>query len=462
MSIIINHKVLSDSPFNGNHENFFVFNQDAIDDIVHDIYLGQPTCYLISGYRGSGKTSFIKKVEIDLQTKIRANNTDTSFKHIFFVYTNFSRYESQTYLLRKLIRGLFFSMTSTENKDIFDSIKRMDESKSIENRISTTIETLFLRTFHDISSSRKFSSEENIGIDLKINFKKILKIFLKIVLPIFVLIFWSLNTKLNWFNLSSIFDYLIIVLSGGVSIFNAVDLSLSFQFSTSKKKEFSKKTLYDDEIADYHFNNILKLLSDNKFKVVFVLDELDKVEDKDADKLIKEMKPYLVSGLSSFIVVAGQQLYYKYYSSQSDDDSVLSTLFSRMVHISLFPISQLQQIFKSISLLSDEKEIEQIQPYLDYLKYKSKLVPRRFINLIRQEITWTKEKAEAVFNPTENMQNYSKYSKILSIIQNIYEKEIESSFDEALCDYFLMQLFIKTERILRLSSRNFVFTKSDI
>lgn len=464
MSIVINHNILSDSPFDGKTESLFVFQQKDVDYIVNDIFNGQPTCYLISGYRGAGKTSFIKKVEKDLQTKIESQKelNNTKFKHTIFVYTNFSRYESQTYLLRKLIRGLYFSITCSKNKSVLNAIKSKDKKEELDKQIFTMIETLFLRTFHDVSTSHNITKERKKIFDFKLDIIKLFCQLLKVISPFLLIILWSLNNKYKWFSLSNFTDLLVILFSSGIAIYNAFNLSFSFQFTSSKKNEFNKKTLYDDEIADFHFNNILKLLSQNGFKIVFVFDELDKVDDNDANKLVKEMKPYLVSGLGSFIVVAGQKLYYKYYFSQSQDDDILSTLFSRMVHVSLFPAPQLQELFLKFSQSVDDKEIERLQPYLDYIKYRSKLVPRRFINLIRQELEWDNDKSIAVFNPSFNSLNYLKYSKILMIIQNIYETEIAGSFDNALGDFFLMQLFIKSERILSNKSKNYIFTKSDI
>ena len=63
--------------------------------------------------------------------------------------------------------------------------------------------------------------------------------------------------------------------------------------------------------------------------------EMDKIEDDQLDTLLISLKPYLLCGHAHFIVVAGQQLYYKYRLTHSQNDAILSSLFARVIHISL-------------------------------------------------------------------------------------------------------------------------------
>lgn len=71
MEILINHRAISDSPYNGRNENIFVSDGgELISQIKQEIINGTPTCFLVSGYRGVGKTSFIQRVEQDIKKKI--------------------------------------------------------------------------------------------------------------------------------------------------------------------------------------------------------------------------------------------------------------------------------------------------------------------------------------------------------------------------------------------------------
>src|SRR6266498_2567872 len=102
MKIEINHNLLSDSPLNDKNKPLFTTINKSAGDLIEDIVNGNPTCYLVSGYRGAGKSSFIKQIETEIK-KIKPLDDN----EIVFVYTNFSGYSDQTFLLRKLIRGLY-------------------------------------------------------------------------------------------------------------------------------------------------------------------------------------------------------------------------------------------------------------------------------------------------------------------------------------------------------------------
>ena len=130
MEIKVNYKMLTDSPYeDGNKENRKIFSfencQDDIDNIVNDLIYGCPSCYLISGYRGAGKSSFIKRVESVLEEERKKINPENEsvFKYSLFIHTNFSKYEEQSFLLRKLIRGLYLSIINEENAEVYEIFK---------------------------------------------------------------------------------------------------------------------------------------------------------------------------------------------------------------------------------------------------------------------------------------------------------------------------------------------------
>ena len=70
MKIKINHKLLSDSPFSDLNKDLFSTPHPSTSDLISDIKNGTPTCYLVSGYRGAGKSSFIKRVEQRIKEEV--------------------------------------------------------------------------------------------------------------------------------------------------------------------------------------------------------------------------------------------------------------------------------------------------------------------------------------------------------------------------------------------------------
>lgn len=458
MEIIINHSLLSDAPYSEENKELFSFSHIATYDLIEDIKLGSPTCYLISGYRSAGKSSFIKQIESKIKAtqeeKNNKNNKEesTTVSEIVFVYTNFSKYQNQTYLLRKLIRGLYLQLQGLAS---FKKIKSDELSLPINNQKAHLLEELYDKTFYDTSHSNNYTEKKETLTVLDIDVVQLSYFLLSILL----FLFFFLSLIYHFVKIESIFKILGLTLSFISSIKVFFTIKQSINKNSTEQSDFNRKSLYDDEIADFHFFNILLSLQNN-YKVVFVLDELDKVDDKEMDNLLKEMKPYLVSGLASFIAVAGQNLFYKYAKSKLEDDALLSSIFSKSIHIPLFAREELQNLFIQ-KLAKDNIQFtpDQIQfrnNYIDYLIFESKRIPRKFITLIRQSMTWNQGKAVIVLD--EQVDNYEIFTQVNNIIDKIDDREIASQgFDFALRDYFVMQLFLKSNEILFTKKQSFSF-----
>ncbi len=294
MKIEIDRNKLTDAIYQKKFDDQFLFDEESMDELINDLR-GNPTCFLISGYRGSGKSSFLKKIEEKLENN-QTKNKDSS-NDIVFVQTNFSRYQSQKFLLRKLIRNLYLEISDSGKLKDLES-KEKEDKTSLENSAFNLLTSLYERTFFEITSQNKTTLKEEKTWKLEVDIKKIIIQFL----PLIGIFGYSSLSIFNLIFPSKIFDHLLILF---LILWQGLNIRSSYLRQKTNIDEFHRKSLYDDEIADYHFFNLLKKLKDN-FKIVFVLDELDKVEPEDLEKLIKEMKPYLVSGYASFIVVAGQ------------------------------------------------------------------------------------------------------------------------------------------------------------
>lgn len=446
MKILINTEKLTDSPYNARSTFPFYFDENAVTEMVEDIKAGTPTCYLISGYRGAGKSSFVRKVEATTMSKC----TKTLFIHL-----NFTKYKSQTYLLRKLIRALYQSLTNPKNKAVSNSLYEKEGNILEEKRTKVLLERLFDQTFHEVTDnhaqSDETSEEKSVNIDLWLFFGFSLTFLLSLS-----------NLFYRWMSIEKLPTILAMIASFTGSMREAISLNVRASKSTKFTKEFQRKSLYDDEIADFHFNSLLDKFHDNEIKLVFVLDELDKVGVSEVDPLINEMKPYLVSGKASFIVVAGQELFYKYESAQRKDDAVLATLFSRVIHVPLLSIDAFHNMFGELirkdSVLSSPSQAD-YRSFVDHLIFESKRVPRRFVNLIREKVNWQDDRS-ILFE--ENNAKYKVDSEIINAIRKIDENEVAVKLSGAARDYINMQLFLKCEHILAKGFYDIPFSKDDL
>jgi len=458
----INHKLLWDSTYNSESRELFATGHKEFKNLVQDIKNGNPTCYLISGYRGAGKSSFIKRIETEIENELKKEKSEeakknqadaSSAKEIIFVYTNFGKYHNQSHLLRKLIRGLYLKVKDLES---FKKTKKDEIKKEPDNRPAHLLEQLFDKTFYDTSTNQVNTNKKERVTLFNIDVTE----FLSAVIPLFLFAFFVLNTAKKWVGLPELANYAGIILSLITGIKGFLKINLSRTNTKSQQEDFNRKSMYDDEIADHHFFYMLHAF-DTRYKVVFVLDELDKMEDKEMDKLLNEMKPYLVSGAASFIVVAGQDLYYKYTLSKSQDDALLSSMFSKCIHIPLLSREEFQSLFTKL-LVHRPITVEEYQifkGYVDYLVFQSKRIPRKFISLIRENLTWDND--TAFLQIDELIETYLIYTKLLNAIDSVDEREIAvEGLDDGIIDFFVMQLFLECHQIF--FSKETTFTLDEI
>lgn len=445
MKIYIDTDKLTDAPFDEKSSFPFSFDDSFIEEIVEDIVCGNPTCYLVSGYRGAGKSSFVRRVEFIARKK----------KNVpLFIHLNFAKYKSQDFLLRKLIRAIYQALMEDRNKFIYDNLKNTEENEDNEKKTDTLLRRLYDQTFHEVVYSQHQIDEKTKTKSLEFNY---------LLFGIFLLT--SLVSIGNYFKLWVDINKVLSIITFATSFIGALGAAFSLRYKKERKKsfseEFERKSLYDDEISDFHFNTLLDKFSKNKIKLVFALDELDKVKSKEIPALINEMKPYLVSGKASFIVIAGQGLFYRYKSAQMEDDKVISTLFSRIIHVPLPSIDSLRNLFDGLidKTKPGNPTSAEYQFFLDFLIFESKRIPRRFVNLIREKIAWNDGRSIGF---DKDNPEHKRASVIINAIMKIDNDEVAINFEDGARDYIIMQLFLKADSMLRKRLGNQTFILEDL
>jgi Cdc6-like AAA superfamily ATPase len=437
MEIPIKHGSLVDSPYSDSVANVFTFPNSELEELVQDLKNGNPTCYLVSGYRGSGKSSYIKKLQSQLDNTDSSKEGDTFIRHLF-VELNFAKYEEQSIVLRKLIRAYYQAFS---NHDLFEVTQKKKPKETAE------FKELYERTFYEVSKNTNVKNYESTNST--INFESSLKHLALLIAAILSAI--GVNELITeWYNwiISSTF-------------FAIVYAAITFKHVVSKGTDVSNETnhseLYDDEIAEYHLLRMIDRFY-KEFRLVFVLDELDKIKESEhAEKLINEIKSIMLCGKANFIVVAGQGMFYQYHASKTEDDGFLSSLFSKTHHIPLFSAPQLRALFESLVEIEDLKlsddEMQVLNSYKEYLIFQSMRVPRRFILSIRHDLKWNNNKAFLKIDKTaEDLDVYVKVNKRLAEVENEIDSE---EFDTPISDYLKMQLMLQAHSILSSSGKSF-------
>jgi|GEM_PF-2543437 len=446
MYLLIESKNLIDfpyDPFNPTYHQLFSFKDDQVGNLVSEITYASPTCYLVSGYRGSGKTSFIKRVQQKCNELAMANAGKASGKRVVFVYSSFSRYESQTYFLRQIIRDL--KETVTDNAAM--------AGESID-----TLDDLYDSTFNAVKKEREKIYEKNasaeFSMDSKAFLQKIAWAASPILLPYLVeVLAMPLFKYITWPAFPSIKAglYFAAIFWG---IAKLINFSAKYSIKQTSTTKNTRTNLSDDNITSYFLDQVITKFDEKGYKLVFVLDELDKVDDEDLDKLLKEMKPWLVRGKADFIIVAGQKLTLKYYQLKEQDDEMMASLFSKIIHIGLMPEHRYTKLFNDF-LLKGATESADIIKHIPYEKlispekdiitrvcnsyvYKSKCLPRTFMNLLRQDIIW---KGETALLPVTESQFELEQLKMTILKKQLSSLDLNADIPETVKGHISMQLF---------------------
>lgn len=460
MEISINRRALSDAPYHEGNEGICTFDQTEVNNFVHELIYGNQTCYLVSGYRGVGKTSFINKVRElvekesqvliykDNKRKVDLDNKKPETYHPVFVYTSFAKYNSKTAFLRQMIRSLFlaFEEKKVNSKSLLDSLTEnvQDEFRKLNHR-----------TFFDVRTQYEISKESVTELSTEFNAKvqDLVGGLLKVIVPAPVL------ALLQFIILNYQWPIWIVAICWLAALVSFVLGLLQVKKATSKRsserRSISADELYDDEIASYYFEKTLKSLKAEGYKIVFILDELDKVNEQEISNLINEMKPHLLSGWADFIVVAGQQLTYRYVSAFSeDDDEVVGSLFSKVFHVPLKRTIELHNIVKEKIFDTTgftESQLERLDGFIASQIFHSSRIPRILINQVRQMVAWNNDRPFIAISDSDQEEACL---KVVEEIDGIIKDTIEPrGYKEVVRDYLIVQLYRTAIKLQRYQGR---------
>lgn len=426
MKLFIDINNITDAPI----ENSDMFKDTISTDLVNELLFSKPTTYLVSGYRGVGKTSYIKALKKQLKNKS---------SNILYVHINVGKYSNFPAFLRTLIRELYWEI-SKDNRKV--------EIRKTNPRLISDIDLIFDRTFNnvDIKQNNKHLTEKEINRSLNIDLTQFITRFLISGIGI--------TAILSYLRDGNMYIYLLLLIICGLLI-------IKYEKKKSDKNsnliEINRANIYDDEIAEHQLNKIINELNGAGYKITFVVDELDKIEkDDEINNLIGELKPIMLSGSANFILISGQRLYYKYQLADKIDDDILSSLFSRIVHVPLVSVEMLINYFDKLFIDISYKENYLVKSYLKSKILLSHRVLRKFINIIRQDMK-VEEDGSCYLNILESKKDiYATDAKLIEILEGVEKETInKSNYEEGIKDLLISQLYIAIKSMKSLKPLDF-------
>lgn len=363
-----------------NETGLFVGRDKETNHLKLTIINNDSGSILVSGVRGVGKTSFVYKVIQELRSYYKKSKEKTlipiviSASQLEFTKTD----DSELYkkLIENLIRRLFASFEHNNEKipgDLEALYKKVQGqySKRLENYNSSSLEV------------------ENKEEDKEIDRQEITKVFSNESWVLYLKIFFSILggglvfiTDLMWLKIIGI-SLLIIP---NVSLAHIQQKILYLLKTRKASKKLTARELYeeDNSIGNLEFD-LDKFLDINfiKYKFLFVIDELDKIDEEATFHIIKMYKNLFNLSKSNFIFITDQEAYFTVVKG-NPETKVEPTLFTHRYYLNLPDREELVEymgkIFEKCFLDSKlvgieeipEEAVKDFENFSNYVLYRSK------------------------------------------------------------------------------------------
>ena len=383
--------------------------QEEIERIEGMIKHNIRFCTLVTGYRGTGKSSFVHYM---LKKYIQNNDYKTEEDHLIISY-NATKYKNYKTFMRRFIRELYLKMK--EHGLASNQLKKMYVQTFFD--VKETYQNDILRLDNNLKEKEKqqvFHRETNI--------KGMLLEILKMSVCFVPVEFVANSIGKCGEGLAVIMVCLLIYI-----LINSITMIKKDSWKSKKEKKIGIKnteeqnkfaeTLYDKEIAEYYIFDELDKISKNKVNLIFVLDELDKVETKELDKIFHDLKSLFLSCSCNFILIAGKNMEKYLLNAQKDIDNIAKTIFTNKIYISLSTVQDMMD-FAMMFLDSSKLRKNEVQFYFEQKIFIAEGIKRAFINSILSDLRWDDKnrpyieaaenldikESEALFNVLKNME----------------------------------------------------------
>ena len=353
---------------------------------------------------------------------------------------NLAKYEGYPGLIKRLIRGLYLAYEPA-------MVKTQDKTAD-QLKFEREFELLYDRTFHDIVHNHSFNAKKEVKASRELDFN------LKKGIPILVTLLTTTNVTFELMG-AKLFGYLLFVLSIIWTCLSVFKINFSKSNTSTDTDEVIRKSLYDDNIAEHHLMSVLWQLQTQKKQVLIVFDELDKIEKtQEVLPVINGLKLLLLSGLASFFVIAGQGFYYEYERSGFKDDRVISSLFSKNIHIPFLKYTALKRYCQS--LLSDDtlQNDAIINDHFDELILASRRIPRKLVNLIRDRVRW--KGAQAFLSFDRDPLILERETRLLRTLTRVMDNRLpEITANPVQISFYIAQIHLWINKMRRFDEARF-------
>lgn len=314
----------------------FVGRKDELENLKFALLNNDSGAILISAVRGVGKTSFVHKALSEIKEKITPIFVNSG--HVMCSLPEQSETDkvllTKKALLTSLIRAAYFEFKDNEIEEIYHkAIGKFKEFKAGE-------------------LSNEVVNSKEIDLGKEYNLKNLVVLFGTVLATI------GITLDATWLNVLGYIGLL------GIP----VTFAWKKKWITNIKETFGHETVIEDSIDYIEFLFETWLKKKKNKKLVFVIDELDKVEENSAFNLIKEYKNLFSRSCAHFIFIAGPNAYQLTKRSRElspADGGTFPTLFTHSYYLPLPTTEELREYLASIFERGEQSDdINDLKNYL--------------------------------------------------------------------------------------------------
>lgn len=313
----------------------FIGRKDELESLKFALLNNDSGAILVSAVRGVGKTSFVHKALSEM-----GNSVHPIFVNAGHVLSSLKSEDlPKKELLTSLIRASYFAFKDDkEIKEIYYKAVGSFKKYKINDESNEVLEN------------------KELNLNKEFNFRNLI-VFVGAILTVLGI------------SVDNIFLKILACL-GLISI--PMSLSWKKSWTTKVKNSFGEETFVENSIdyLELLFENWLK--NKKKKKLVFIIDELDKVDDGKAFSLIKEYKNLFSRSFAHFIFIAGPDAYQLTKENRelkAAAGGIFPTLFTHSYYLPLPTTKELKGYLREV--FQDELGSEQ-KDLMGYLLFHAK------------------------------------------------------------------------------------------
>ncbi len=351
----------------------YVGRDNELQNLQFTLVNNDSASILISSVRGVGKTSFVHKA-----LSMVSNDIHPIFVNAGYVMSSCKEGGlPKRELLNSLIRSAYFEFKDqdSEIEDLYyKAIGKFKEYKSIQE-------------------SEEKISEKEVGLTKEFNIRHVFAISGAVLATV------GIMNEIWWVKI--------------IGILGTISIPVSFIWKTKWTNKlrgiFGQETVIEnsDDYIELLFERWLRKQKDKK--LVFVIDELDKITDEtQALKLIKEYKNLFSRSFAKFIFITGEEAYLlteKDRGLKAEDGGIFPTLFTHVYYLPLPTTADLEKYFNDIFSEKENISEEDCKQLNNYLLFRSKNDFFSLKNLINDLVHIEENK---IFFDIDSMKDYDR------------------------------------------------------